>query len=63
MDMRKYEISSVDQDISLVRFSHLWDQFLFKTGNNFLFPCIHVLFYLSYKKIVLLPHKKKSSKL
>ena len=60
MDMRKYEISSVDQDISLVRFAHLWDLFLFNTRNNFIFPYIHALFYLSYKKIVLLPHKNKA---
>ena len=33
---------------------------LFNTRNNFIFPNIHVLFYLLYKKIVLLPHKNKS---
>ena len=50
MDMKF--ISSVDQDISQVSKANEWD-ILFNTRNNFIFPNIHVLFCLLYKKIVL----------
>ena len=42
-------ISSVDKDISRVRKENEWD-ILFNTRNNFIFPNIHVLFCLLYKK-------------
>ena len=32
----------------------------FNTRNKFIFPNIHVLFCLLYKKIVLLPHKNRA---
>ena len=53
-------ISSVDQDISArVSKANEWD-ILFNTKNNFIFPSIHVLFCLLYKKIILLPHKNRA---
>ena len=42
-------VSSVDQDIS--RVSKANEDILFNTRNNFIFPNIHVLFCLLYKKI------------
>ena len=60
MDVRNMKfISSVDQDISRVSKANEWD-ILFNTGNNFIFPNIHVLFCLLYKKVVLLPHKNRA---
>ena len=54
-------ISRVEQDISLVRFAHLWDilhgQHL---EVNFIFPHIHVLFCLLYKKVVLWSDKNRA---
>ena len=50
---------SVDQDISRVSKVNEWDT-LFNTSNNSIFPNIHVLFCLLYKKIVLLPHKNRA---
>ena len=52
-------ISSVYQDISRVSKANESD-ILFNTRNNVIFPNIHVLFCLLYKKIVLLPHKNRA---
>ena len=52
-------ISSVEHSISRVSKVNKRD-ILFNTRNNFIFPNIHVLFCLLYKKIVLLPHKNRA---
>ena len=61
MNVWKYEvISRVEQDISLIRFAHLSEISWSTLQINFIFPNIHVLFCLLYKKIVLLPHKNRA---
>ena len=52
-------ISSADQDISRVSKANESD-ILFNTRNNFIFPNIHVLFCLLYKKKSYSTHKNRA---